>query len=203
MKIGIAYLMTKTIMILAIVAAFVGGTITTGAVAYAAAGGQGDNAIVDAINSLTVAVSGIEPTVTVDQPITVNAPAGPQGEQGIQGIQGEQGPGGPAGPVLNFKTYNVVTLGSGDVGEFIQVPVQCDSGDVALGGSFSLSRTSNTYVSDYPIDENDSTISDGETATGWKLSFIRDSIDSLGGLVTVICYDDFPLRGLPPIIVVP
>ena len=46
--------MTSKIILGAIVAvAFLAGTITTGAVAYAAAGGQGDNLIADAIDRLS------------------------------------------------------------------------------------------------------------------------------------------------------
>jgi len=62
----------KGIWVIAIAAAFIAGTITTGTVAYAASGGQGDSLIVIAINQLTAAVQGIEPTVNVNSEATKN-----------------------------------------------------------------------------------------------------------------------------------
>jgi len=62
----------KGIWVIAIAAAFIAGTITTGTVAYAASGGQGDSLIVIAINDLTAAVLGIEPTVNVNSEVTKN-----------------------------------------------------------------------------------------------------------------------------------
>ena len=100
MKIGISYLMTKTILILAIAAAFVVGSITTTTMASAQGNAQGDNLIIDALNSITAAITGIpDPTVTVNVDptpvdIVVNAP---QGEQGIQGPEGPEGPQGDQG----------------------------------------------------------------------------------------------------------
>ena len=102
--------MTRKILILAIVAAFVVGSITTTTMASAQGNAQGDNLIVDALNSIAAAISGIEPNVNVDPtpitntinvdptPITVNAPQGPQGEQGPQGIPGLPGAEGSMGP---------------------------------------------------------------------------------------------------------
>jgi len=97
----------KTIMMGLVALAFVAGSITTGSMAYAAAGGTGDNLIVDALNRIATAISGINPNVTVEPtavnvnvdptPITINAPAGPQGIQGEKGDKGDIGPQGPAG----------------------------------------------------------------------------------------------------------
>jgi len=65
--------MTRTTLVLAVVGAFVFGSIATGTMTYAAPGGSGDMLIVEAINALTIAVQGINPTVNVDPtPITVN-----------------------------------------------------------------------------------------------------------------------------------
>ncbi len=70
--------MTRTTLVLAVVGAFVLGSIATGTVTYAAPGGSGDSLIVEAINALTTAVQGIEPTVNVDPtPITVNVDSEP------------------------------------------------------------------------------------------------------------------------------
>ena len=70
--------MTRTTLVLAVVGAFVIGSIATGTMTYAAPGGSGDSLIVAAINALTTAVQGIEPTVNVDPtPITVNVGSEP------------------------------------------------------------------------------------------------------------------------------
>ncbi len=63
--------MTRTTLVLAVVGAFVLGSIATGTMTYAAPGGSGDNLIADAINALTTAVEGIDPNVNVSPtPIT-------------------------------------------------------------------------------------------------------------------------------------
>ncbi len=64
--------MTRTTLVLAVVGAFVFGSIATGTMTYAAPGGSGDSLIVVAINALTTAVQGIEPTVNVNSEATKN-----------------------------------------------------------------------------------------------------------------------------------
>ena len=64
--------MTRTTLVLAVVGAFVLGSIATGTMTYAAPGGSGDSLIVAAINALTTAVQGIEPTVNVNSEATKN-----------------------------------------------------------------------------------------------------------------------------------
>ena len=119
--------MTKSILILAIVAAFVAGSITTGSMAYAAAGGTGDNLIVDALNRIATAISGINPNVNVSPtpvnvnvdptPITINAPQGVKGDKGDKGDKGEQGDSGtslvvkilPDSPCVLSTTTTIVS----------------------------------------------------------------------------------------------
>lgn len=102
--------------------AFVAGSITTGTMAYAAAGGQGDNLIIDAINNLAAVIQGkeLEADVTAevtipDGAIIVNAPAGPPGPAGPQGPPGEQGPPGTGGT----DTLASLSCSSGQVAKFI------------------------------------------------------------------------------------
>jgi hypothetical protein len=98
---------SKTIMIGFVALAFVAGSIMTGTMASAEKGGVGDNLIVDALNNIATAISGIEPDVTVDPtpvtvnvdptPITINAPQGEKGEKGDKGDTGAKGDTGDKG----------------------------------------------------------------------------------------------------------
>ena len=114
--------MTSKIMLGAIVAiAFVAGTITTGAAAYAAAGGTGDNLIADAIDRLTAVMAD-------------NTIVGPQGDQGPQGIQGPQGEPGDLSQLSKYEAsaeFEATTT--------IQTAVvKCDDGDIAVSGGWRL-----------------------------------------------------------------
>ena len=126
--------MTKTIMMLAIAIAFVAGSIGTGTVSYAQQGGQGNSLIVDALNNIVSAISGIDPDVTVNVPpaevqiVGIEGPQGPQGvgcsivgtfvkcgdlgsdvqgPQGIQGLPGAAGEMGPSGESFTQIIKNV------------------------------------------------------------------------------------------------
>jgi len=80
-------MINKTILLGLVAISFVAGTIMTGTMTYGAKGGD---PIVDALNSITNAIKGINPTVNVNPtPITINAPQGPPGGQGIQGNPGQ------------------------------------------------------------------------------------------------------------------
>ena len=64
---------SKTILVLAIATAFVAGTMTSGSDAFAKDDDKKGNPIVRAINALTEAVQGIDPTVNIDPtPVNVN-----------------------------------------------------------------------------------------------------------------------------------
>jgi len=160
----IEFLMTKTIMVLVIAAAFVAGSIGTGTISYAQQGGQGTNLIVDALNNIVSAISGIDPDVTVNVPpaevqiVGVEGPEGPQGPTGIgcsivgtfvkcgdlgsdvQGPQGDQGPQGSPGPAFP-DTYLIsehITFGvGGSTGNIIR---SCDFGDTMLAGGYAAAE---------------------------------------------------------------
>ena len=126
--------MTKTILILAIVAAFVAGMLVSAPQVFAPGQGQGDTLVSGAIDQLTAAVEGIP------------AIAGPQGEQGIQGEQGPQGADAPpdndsdptndlqpSSPGLVFTISGVIDL-SDNNSEFVDI--SCD-GLFVTGITFS------------------------------------------------------------------
>jgi len=127
---------------IAIAGAFVIGVLFTNPVVYGA--GTGDNLIVEALNQITSAIQGIEPTVTVDQPITINAP---QGEQGPQGETGPQGPQGIQGESDDFDSYwlnDAVQPGE-------NLKVLCDVGDKILAGSLEVIGGSASIRENQPI----------------------------------------------------
>jgi len=156
--------MTKTIMILAITAAFVAGSIATGTLAFAG-GDDDDNLIIDALNNIAAAISGIEPNVTVDTPITVEVPAdsiqvdvvglqGPDGEQGPDGDKGEtgdKGPTGDAGPasISGYERVNNsevgFTLQTSGTDQFHSVIATCSAGKRVVGGGYSLLGSSSFF----------------------------------------------------------
>ncbi len=121
--------MTKTIMILAIAAALVAGSIGTATLASAEKGGVGDNLIADAIDRLAA----------VMQNTATQGPQGDQGPKGDTGDEGDTGDQGPAGAdgtpgVLGFYiTANSQTVEPGIVA---QVFATCDLGDSITGGGF-------------------------------------------------------------------
>ena len=134
-------LVTKTIWILAIVAAFVAGS--AGRYANAQAGGVGDNLVAGAIDRLTDAILN-------------TAIQGPEGPQGIQGDQG------PAGGISTYSVEDIVEVPANVHG---RARPQCDSGDVATGGGFSL-PSNFTLRGNAPINSSDQVVSAGEAATG-------------------------------------
>ncbi len=94
--------MNKGIWVGLVAIAFVAGSITTGTMAFAAPGGQGNDAIVQALQNIANAISRINPTVnnqvTVpEDSITVQV-EGLKGETGDKGPTGDQGPPGEQGP---------------------------------------------------------------------------------------------------------
>ena len=188
-------------MILAIVAAFVVGSIMTGTMASAQKGGAGDNLIADALNSITAAIMGIpDPTVNVNPtPITINAPQGDKGDKGDQGIQGEQGIPGPKGPTGTFTAYQVYKHGeTGTDGNGNTIlDVECLPGDIATGGG--AGALGGEIIAERPIPQYSDPSQPSEfPTTGWRAIFKGSN----PGDIHVVCLDVPPLR-LPPIIVIP
>jgi len=127
---------SKTIIIGLVAIAFVAGSIMTGTIAEAKKEDKGDNLIVDALNNIATAISGINPNVTVDPtPITINAPQGEKGdkgETGADGAKGDQGDLGPAPQAFHLKGTST------------------SSGNVAVNGlskTFTLSEATIVFVS--------------------------------------------------------
>jgi len=115
---------------LVIATVFVIGVLSANPVVYGA--GQGDSLIVEALNQITSAIQGIEPTVTVDQPITINAPQGEQGPAGAQGATGPQGPQGEASPFNSYWLNDSVPSGEE------RLDVLCNVGDKIIAGSVEI-----------------------------------------------------------------
>ena len=154
---------------MAVMAAFVAGTILSGSTAEAKPGDEEGEGLIDAVLLLAEILDNLEQI------------AGPQGEQGEQGEQG------PAGTI---KTYFIEENSELNVDEF-NTSILCDDGDVPLGGGVSHTRNFAVQVrSDNPfIAEN------SDVTTGWRV-FVESedgSTFSAGGWV--ICLDNAPFRG--------
>ena len=202
----------KTIMIGLVAVAFVAGSIMTGTMASAQQGGVGDNLIIDALNSIATAITGI-PDPTVDVDVTVPEDAiqvdvvgveGPTGDKGSTGDQGPVGEQGPAGPVGSIKTYTLNTSGQGNANALFSVLIQCDDGDIAVGGGVETPEDTR-FIASIPIKSSNSPANRaGDVATGWELIGLGETSIGGAGAVFVICIDNPPLRGsLPPIVVIP
>lgn len=155
--------MTKTIMILAIATAFVAGSIMIGTMADAQKDDvEKGNPIVDALNNIAAAISGIDPNVNVSPtpinvsptPITVNVDPTPititaaQGDKGDKGDTGDQGPQGDQGPAL---TLYYIEESSTTSGPFPSKFVLCDPGDIVTGGG-SATNSDLTLLNDFPTE---------------------------------------------------
>jgi len=94
--------MTKTILILAIVASFVAGSVLTGAVVFA---DEAQTKLEKTCSKPPKTPDKIKPDCELLA--LINAiPAGPQGEQGPPGPQGEQGPPGTPAPNIAHNTQS-------------------------------------------------------------------------------------------------
>jgi len=114
--------------------AFVAGSIMTGTMASAQKGGVGDNLIVDALNSIATAITGIDPNVTVDPtPVTVNVDPTPIT---INAPQGEKGDKGDPGTLSETAVFNVQGI------RFVNAPADT----VLLSQSFDLTVPSSVLV---------------------------------------------------------
>jgi len=140
--------------------AFVAGSILTGTMASAEKGGVGDNLIVDALNNIATAITGIEPNVTVDStpvtvnvdptPITINAPQGEKGDKGDTGAKGDKGDTGDFSTLNVYKNSKRVDNSDAQV----VIDVSCDSGDQMTGSGYESSTTiaPRVLTPDFPIE---------------------------------------------------
>lgn len=123
--------MTKTILILAIAAAFVAGTITTGSLAYAASSLtlEGLFAMLMQLETQIISMQ-----TELQQLQLLPGPPGPPG------IQGETGPAG----VLNF--YRISSEKVMKPGFDTRDTAFCDDGDTATGGGLSIPSGNLNYL---------------------------------------------------------
>jgi len=198
-------LMTKSIMILAIAAAFVAGSIATGTIAFA--GEDDDGGGVRAHNHFELQSQIDDLDVQVDLIELIPGPQGPEGDDGTpgaegpqgpkgdtgntgsqgpkgdtgntgsQGSQGSQGPQGPAGPASIEVKTNTGTCGGGSV---CKVSVGCDSGDKATGGGFGSGSTVLKAFRSQPVFV-------GSVPTGWLASANNEGSSIATFEVFVIC----------------
>ena len=92
------------------------------------------------------------------------------------------------GCINTYSVHATTSVASGDFGHI--TTVQCDSGDMAMGGGVSLPRDI-VFRSSQPIDsENNSGSS--EPATGWQGAVDNDTGNSADYRVSVICLDFNP-----------
>jgi hypothetical protein len=179
--------MNKTILILAIAAAFVAGTITTTALVYAHGG---DGSLIHACASKsTGALRYVAPHVTcksgensVDWPqIALPGPQGIQGDQGDKGDTGEKGETGPAGGTSYVETAFTPVAPE----EFGVANAHCDTGDEATGGGFG------PWLHDFQLFASGPT---GSSPTGWAVHATNIDIESSFVIAHVVCRDLPPLR---------
>ena len=129
--------MTKTIILLTIVAAFVTGTITTTALVNAD-GGDGSliHACITNTGNVRI-VAAFEDCKSKEDPLHWSI-MGTEGPQGPAGADGATGPQGPAGPDKNLFIRTETTVLSGTI-----VPsgsaflfAECNSDEIATGGGY-------------------------------------------------------------------
>jgi len=156
-------IMTKTITIVAIISAFILGSV--GSLTMAEANPASDQ-VAAAIDSLTSAV------------LNISSVAGPQGEQGIQGEQG------PAGGFLTTYVNNGPSTNV-PANNFATSTANCDAGDIATGGGSTLGTVAK-LVSSLPTFT-------GITPTGWAVQAFNPTTQlSVFIAAVVICVDVTP-----------
>jgi len=142
----------RTIWVLAVVVAFVAGSIITGTLAFADPDDDEKNPfkkIVNQLKKIVKAIEGID-TITGDQGI--------QGEQGDQGIQGEQGETGLTGSIQVYEVSGISVIPpvveSGDeVGSPVQL--RCLDGDWFLKTDESPRHSVVLSTNAIPVDRTD------------------------------------------------
>lgn len=168
---------TKTILVLAIAAAFVAGTMVTSSTADA----QREDTIVTQLLNLLVGVESqvIELTSQVQSLEVIPGPPGPPGPPGEDGMDGADGVQGQPGPTMNFYTKNsVIPITS--VGTLFP-KFSCDSGDHVIDIAFTPEDPTafNVFKTDV--------IDDGNT---YDLGILRDPQFTVD--VVFICADTNP-----------
>ena len=137
--------MSKTILILAIAAAFVTGTITTTTLVFAHGGDLGFiHACVNKVNGQTRIVGASDTCKNNENPLHwgITGPAGPPGPEGTPGLFGNK---------VYLKTVEVTT----DSLDFKNYLVNCETEDIALSGTtFDDNTRFDVFISQPSVDPN-------------------------------------------------
>ena len=174
--------MSKTILILAIAAAFVAGTIATTGLVYAHGGNI--NLIHACVGKTLGLIRIVSPTTTctnLEKPL----------DWSIQGPKGDKGDAGPAGSLPSIY-QRVVDLTIPTPGSHGQQSIFCDSGDRAISGGIGNFNAGEFLLEGfYAVDATDTQVTDNPV--GWKLQ--GKNISPTNGLevaVFVLCINDTP-----------
>jgi len=137
---------SKTIMIGLVALAFVAGSIMTNSAVFAEKDDKGNKGIIEALDAIANAISGIDPNVQVDVP-----PA----EVQIVGVEG------PAGSTTSYylmtSTFPIGPFGIGEGRTF------CDAGDQVTGGGWG-------YIGGANIIESRPYVDSISEISGWYAS---------------------------------
>jgi hypothetical protein len=127
-------------------------------------------------------------------------PAGPPGPQGIQGIQGPIGPNGTQGPpglagqsgitTLNdTNTYEVTEfIPQVNASEIAHLRANCDPGDFAISGGYSLGVESTDRYQTLNDDRNPP----DQPTDGWLVSIQNIGTSPIFFAASVTCFDNPP-----------
>ncbi|HYJ00809.1 MAG TPA: hypothetical protein VEW92_01225 [Nitrososphaeraceae archaeon] len=127
-------------------------------------------------------------------------PQGPAGPQGIQGIQGPIGPNGIQGPpglvgqsgittLNNTNTYEVTEfIPQVNASEIAHLNANCDPGDFAISGGYSLGVESTDRYQTL----NDNRNSPDEPTDGWLVSIQNIGTSPLFFSASATCFDNPP-----------
>ena len=174
--------MGRTIWVLAVVVAFVAGSIVTGTLAFADKDDKGNpfKRIAEQLENIAMAIEGIG---------TIKGDQGEQGEQGPEGEQGPQGEQGPTG-VMNIYEVSAVSIipaidGSGIKGNPVQL--RCLDGDWLLREGANEHEFVFLSIGDLSVDDL------GISARGTVVKEFETNVQS--NFLKTIGFDGFALRG--------
>jgi hypothetical protein len=169
---------TKTILILAITAAFVAGMLVSAPQVFApSANSQGESLVSSAIDRLT----------EVMQNTATQGPQGIQGEKGDKGDKGDQGDPGSAGtlPYIYFVSADSALIPVGSIGS---VSPQCNSGDRAISGGY-IASTEFTHAISAGTDGGSIFV---DNPTLWQITARNDGLFPRVLTGVVYCIDETP-----------
>jgi len=114
-----------------------------------------------------------------------------QTSDGTPGPEGPAGPAGPQGDSADFSTYvSIIQRVIAQHNSAVGFDVNCDPGDVALGGGGTTSTPDIELAGSNPGDPN--AIQDGDVPNSWTAYFLNpDQVDGIA-VVYVVCADITP-----------